>query len=154
MACKQAKLYATGEFWRHDPGLQTFWNREADGRPIIAHMYIDHINHAEMRERLYRPYLVRERVVISARVPGSAVASSLIRTQGEGSFTADDLAALNAASESIVALALKHISLTKFAGNLVRHRNVGAGSAVITANDGNRAGALGRLPPRLPPAGP
>jgi hypothetical protein len=43
VACKQAKLYATGGFWRHDPGLQILWNREADGRPIIAHMYIDHI---------------------------------------------------------------------------------------------------------------
>lgn len=116
VACKQSRLYATGGFWRHDPGLQTLWTREADGRPILAHMYIDHIDHEEMRERLYRPYLVRERIVISARVPGSAVAISLIRTQGKGSFSADDLAALNAASEGIVALALKHISLTRFAG--------------------------------------
>jgi DNA-binding CsgD family transcriptional regulator len=78
-------------------------------------MQIDHIEHEEMRERIYRPYLVRERVVVSARAPKSAVAISLMRTERNGPFSPDGLAALEAASEGIVALAMKHVALTKSA---------------------------------------
>lgn len=115
VASKQAKLYAGGGFWRHDPGLKTLWATEANGRPIIAHMSIDRIEHAEMRERIYRPYLVRERVVVSARVPRSAVAISLMRTERKGPFAGEELGALERASDGIVALAMKHVALTKTA---------------------------------------
>lgn len=115
VACKQARLYANGGFWRHDRGLEMLWANEANGRPIFTHMVIDRIEHDELRERIYRPYLVRERVVVSARVPRSAVAISLMRTERKGPFSADGLAALEKASDDIVALAMKHIALTKTA---------------------------------------
>src|SRR3546814_18279156 len=38
VASKQARLYADGGFWRHDPGLKTLWATEANGGPTIAHM--------------------------------------------------------------------------------------------------------------------
>src|SRR3546814_16695423 len=68
-----------------------------------------------MRERIYRPDLVRERVVVSARVLRSAVAVSLMRTERKGPFAGEDLAALEKASDGIVALAMKHVALTKTA---------------------------------------
>src|SRR3546814_13132759 len=74
-------------------------------------MSIDRIEHEEMRERIYRPYLVRERVVASARVLRSAVAVSLMRTERKGPFAGQDLAALETASDGIVALAMKHGAL-------------------------------------------
>ncbi len=111
VAGKQAKLYASGGFWRHDPGLAPLWSSAADGRPIIAHMDIDEIEHDEMRERIYRPHGVRERVVLSARLPQSAVAISLLRTQKSGPFAAHELATLSKASEDIVAIAMKHVDM-------------------------------------------
>lgn len=113
VAGKQAKLYAAGGFWRHDPGLEPLWNSEADGRPILAHMDIDEIEHDEMRERIYRPHGVRERVVLSARLPRSAVTISLIRTQRSGPFAADGLAKLSKASEGIMAMAMKHVDIKR-----------------------------------------
>lgn len=111
VAGRQAKLYASGGFWRHDPGLRPLWECETDGRPIMAHMDIDEIEHDEMRERIYRPHGVRERVVLSARLPRSAVTISLIRTQRSGPFAADRLAALSKASEAIMAMAMKHVEI-------------------------------------------
>jgi len=115
VASKQAKLFASGGFWRRDPGLQALRDHEADGRPVIAHMSIDHIRDDETRERIYRPYFVSERVVVGARAPRSAVAISLMRTQRHGPFTHDDLASLEAASEGIVALAMKHVAMKRSA---------------------------------------
>ncbi len=113
VAPKQARLYANGGFWRHDPWLAPLWQLEPTGRPTIAHMSIDRIEHAETRERIYRPYLVRERVVISARTSGPAVAISLMRTERKGPFSTEDLAALDHMADDIVALASKHVTLEK-----------------------------------------
>jgi DNA-binding CsgD family transcriptional regulator len=113
IASQQAKLYVDGGFWRHDPGLDKLWTASPRGRPIIVHLEIDGLENEEMRERIYRPYLVREKVVVSGRDDRSAVAISLMRTDRKGPFGADTLAALANASEAIVALAMKHVTLTR-----------------------------------------
>jgi len=113
IASRQARLYVDGGFWRHDPGLDALWTGQVNGKPVIVHMTIDGIEHEEMRERIYRPYLVREKVVISGRDERSAVAISLLRTDRKGPFGSDALAALANASETIVALAMKHVTLTR-----------------------------------------
>ena len=113
VASRQARLYVDGGFWRHDPGLETLWTGGADGTPVIVHLTIDGLEHAEMRERIYRPYLVREKVVISGRDERSAVAISLMRTDRKGPFGADALTSLANASRAIVALAMKHVALLR-----------------------------------------
>lgn len=111
IACRQAKLYADGGFWRHDPALAMLWETQPDGHPVVSSMRIDHIEHSEMRNRIYRPYLVCDRIVISARLPHSAVAISLMRTERRGPFSADDVATIDSAADGIVALAMKHVAL-------------------------------------------
>lgn len=113
VAGRQAKLYAGGGFWRHDPGLEPLWKREADGRMVIVHMDVDEIEHQEMRERIYRPHGVRERVVLSARQSHSTISISLLRTNKAGPFPAAGLAALTAASEPIMAMAMKHVEMKR-----------------------------------------
>ncbi|WP_037489393.1 hypothetical protein, partial [Sphingobium indicum] len=109
----QAKTYANGGFWRYDPGLDSLWEREADGRPVIVHMDIDEICHDELRERIYRPFCVRERVVLSARRAGSAVSISLIRTQKSGPFSADGLMRLNNVVEAVMSMAIRHTDMIR-----------------------------------------
>lgn len=114
-ARNQSCLYSSRNFWKHDPGLSPVWTSEPDCRPFMAHMEIDEIGHEQMREQVYRPHGVRERVVLSARNSMQTVVISLINTFKHGGFKADALAALERMADNIVAMTFKHTELRQSA---------------------------------------
>jgi DNA-binding CsgD family transcriptional regulator len=110
VAARQARLYASGEFWRRDPGLASWWNGQLDHQPVMVRLDPEELECTELRDRIYRPYGVRERVLVSARGRCANIALSLIRTNRRGPFSDDNLAALAAVAGSLTSIALKHVS--------------------------------------------
>lgn len=114
-AKNQSCLYSSKNFWRFDPGLSPVWTSAPDCRPFMARMEIDEIDNEQMREQIYRPHGVRERVVLSARHSAQTVVISLINTFKHGAFKTDDLAALERTADNIVAMTIKHTELRQSA---------------------------------------
>lgn len=110
-AKRQACLYSSGGFWRVDPALSPVWAAEPDCRPMLVHMDVEEIEHAEMRQRVYGPHGVRERMVLSARSPRQTVVISFINTYRRGPFGADHLRAVERMADNMVAMAIKHVDM-------------------------------------------
>lgn len=114
-AKRQAFLYSAGGFWRVDPALRPLWAGEPDCRPILAHMDVEEIDDAEMRQRVYGPHGVRERMVLSARSLRQTVVISFINTYRRGPFGIDRRQAVERMADNMIAMALKHVDLRKAA---------------------------------------
>ena len=111
VAKNQACLYSSNAYWRVDPALRSLWSSDPDCRPVLAHMEIGEIAHDEMREKVYGPHGVRERVVISSRSRKQTTIVSLINTHKRGAFSNDHLSALERMADNIIAMAAKHAEM-------------------------------------------
>ncbi len=118
-AGQQARLYTAEQFWRRDPGLQPLWTCDERDWPTLARIDIDNLEYDELRERVYRPHGVLERIVINARVPDGLIALSALRTNARGRFDPGEYGAIQNLAGTLISLSAKHVALQRSTLNSV-----------------------------------
>lgn len=108
----RADAYLAGQFWRRDPALLASVGEQGVVEVATLAAPIDTLGDRLLRDRVYRSFGVRARVLIVGEAAGVRVALSLIRTDPGARHAAADVAKLRALSSDLVTLMAKHILLS------------------------------------------
>ena len=110
----QSRLYVASDLWRRDPGMEPVRRRDPGDPPMLVRLDIDGLGHSELRERIFRPQRVCDRVLLSAHVDdGADVVISVVRTAERGLFGAEDLRALDSVTNILLVMAARHIGMER-----------------------------------------
>jgi DNA-binding CsgD family transcriptional regulator len=116
-AYRQSKAYLSGSYWRHDTSMTDAMASVGAQQTTIYHSETRSISNHELRDRIYTNAHVRERILLCGGTEDQFIGISILRDDHACPLSNNDLAGLQALSDTLVAIVSKHVSLVEHSSN-------------------------------------
>lgn len=113
VAERQSTLYVRENYWREDPGLDPFRAANDGHPPLLARIDVNRLDHGGLRDRIFRPYGVLDRVLLGQIVDDCDVILSMTRTVNVGYFSEENLESLTRIAGSLIRIVAKHVLMMR-----------------------------------------
>lgn len=110
-ARRQCSLYLSKSYWRRDTFLSEAQRSSDAVTPSLCRMGIAELTDRQFSADIYGATRVGERILLCGGRPGSRLGVSILRPEGRGHATDEELYELAAVSGTLVSLLSKHVAL-------------------------------------------
>jgi DNA-binding CsgD family transcriptional regulator len=101
-------VYTGEDLWQRDPAFRQVQKAARLNVPVPVRMRTADLKDAELRDRVYRPSRIAERILLAQGCGEGSVWISILRSESEGNFSQAHYGRLVAVSHALLALVAKH----------------------------------------------